>query len=58
MTRNRISRLLEKIRQVLEDGEDLLALFMRRNEPTIPHNQVLAELKADGLLKNWVLCRR
>jgi len=50
--RNGISRLLEKIRQLLENSEDLLVLFMRRNEPTIPHDQVLAELKADGLLKN------
>jgi hypothetical protein len=37
-------------RELLEDIEDLAAIAERREEPTIPHEQVLADLERDGLL--------
>jgi len=52
MMRNAISLLHERILQWLEDIEDLAAIFLRHNEPAIPHKQVVAELKAEGLLSN------
>lgn len=36
--------------QLLEDLRDLAAVVERREEPTIPHDQFLQELKKDGLL--------
>lgn len=36
--------------ELLEDIEDLAALAERRDEPTLPHEALLAELKKDGLL--------
>ena len=36
--------------KLLEDLEDLAVVAERRNEPTIPHEQFVAELKRDGLL--------
>jgi len=36
--------------ELLEDLEDLAALAERRDEPTIPHEEVVAELKRDGYL--------
>lgn len=35
---------------LMEDLEDLAALAERRDEPTIPHDDVMSRLKADGLL--------
>lgn len=35
---------------LMEDLEDLAALVERRDEPTIPHDDVIARLQADGLL--------
>lgn len=35
---------------LMEDIEDLAACAERRNEPTIPHEDFLQELKEDGLL--------
>ena len=35
---------------LMEDLADLAALVERRDEPTIPHDDVMARLKADGLL--------
>ncbi len=52
MMGNAIPLLLERILQLLEDIEDLVVIFLRRNEPTIPHEQVVAELKAKGLLSD------
>lgn len=37
-------------RELLEDIEDLVAVAERREEPTIPHEEVIAQLKRDGLL--------
>ena len=36
--------------KLLEDLEDLAVVAERRDEPTIPHQQFLAELKRDGIL--------
>ncbi len=36
--------------QLLEDLEDLAVVAERRDEPTIPHEQFVAELKRDGIL--------
>ncbi len=37
---------------LLEDLSDLAAIAERRSELTIPHDQFISELKADGLLSN------
>jgi PHD/YefM family antitoxin component YafN of YafNO toxin-antitoxin module len=36
--------------ELMEDMEDLAAMAERRDEPGIPHDEVIAELKRDGLL--------
>jgi hypothetical protein len=36
--------------ELLEDIEDLATVAERREEPTITHEQLLAELKQDGLI--------
>lgn len=38
--------------KLIEDLEDLAAIADRRSEPTIPHDQFLAELREDGILPN------
>jgi hypothetical protein len=38
--------------QLLEDLEDLAAVAERREEETISHADLMAELKADGLLQD------
>jgi hypothetical protein len=43
---------MAKFQNLLEDLEDLAIAAERRNEPTISHADVLAELKADGLLQH------
>lgn len=37
---------------LLEDLHDLAAIADRRSEPTIPHEQFLQQLRADGLLQD------
>ena len=41
---------IEQYERLLEDLEDLAAIAERRNEPTISHEDLVAELKRDGLL--------
>lgn len=41
---------IEEFEQLLEDIEDLAVVAERRNEPTISHDDLLAELKQDGIL--------
>lgn len=41
---------IEEFRELLEDIEDLAAVAERRDEPTIPHDEVIARLKRDGLI--------
>jgi hypothetical protein len=36
--------------ELIEDLTDLAAIAERREEPSIPHDQVVAELKRDGYL--------
>ncbi len=38
--------------KLLEDIHDLAAVADRREEPTIPHDQFLRELKKDGVLQD------
>ena len=37
---------------LLEDLSDLAAIAERRSESSIPHDQFITKLKADGLLSN------
>ena len=39
-----------EFQELLEDIEDLAVLAERRDEPTISHEALLAELKRDGIL--------
>ena len=36
--------------ELMEDIEDLAAIAERRDEPTISHDQLIEELKKDGLI--------
>ena len=39
---------IEEFDHLIEDLEDLAVAAERRDEPSIPHHQVVAELKKDG----------
>jgi hypothetical protein len=41
---------IDNFEELMEDIEDLAAVAERREEPAITHEQLLAELKKDGLL--------
>jgi hypothetical protein len=41
---------IEAYTELLEDLSDLAAVAERRNEETVSHKDLLAELKADGLI--------
>ena len=41
---------IEEFKELLEDIEDLATAAERRDEPTVAHEDVVAELKRDGLL--------
>ncbi len=41
---------IEEYSELLEDLEDLAVIAERRDEPTMPHQEFMAELKRDGLL--------
>ncbi|HST50645.1 MAG TPA: hypothetical protein VLJ61_01440 [Pyrinomonadaceae bacterium] len=41
---------IEEFEELLEDVEDLAAVAERRDEPTISHDDLLAELNHDGLI--------
>ena len=43
---------MANFKSLLEDLEDLSLVAERRDEPTISHADVLAELKCDGLLQH------
>ena len=43
---------INDFQELMEDIEDLAAVAERREEPTISHEQLLAELKEDGLIKD------
>lgn len=50
--KNAVILPLEQFQQLLEDLEDLAAVIARRDEDTISHAQLIAELKSDGLLSD------
>jgi hypothetical protein len=41
---------IEQYERLLEDLEDLAVIAERRGEPTVSHEDLVAELKRDGLL--------
>ena len=41
---------IDEFEELLEDIEDLAAVAERRDEPTIAHDELLAELKQRGLI--------
>lgn len=41
---------IEDFKELLEDIEDLAAVAERRDEPTISHEELVAELKRDGII--------
>jgi hypothetical protein len=41
---------IEDYERLLEDLQDLAAIAERRDEPTVSHDDLVAELKRDGLL--------
>jgi hypothetical protein len=41
---------IEEFQELLEDVEDLAVLAERRDEPTVSHEQLVTELRRDGLL--------
>ena len=41
---------ISEFEELMEDIEDLAAVAERRNEPTISHQELLAELRQDGLI--------
>lgn len=43
---------VDQFNELVEDIEDLAAVAERREEPTLSHEEVLAELKRDGLLQD------
>ena len=43
---------IEEFEELLEDLQDLAVLAERRDEPTMPHEEVLAKLKRDGYLQD------
>jgi hypothetical protein len=44
---------LGEYEELLEDLRDLAVLAERRDEGTVTHEKLLAELKRDGLLPRW-----
>ena len=43
---------IEEFEELLEDLQDLAVLAERRDEPTIPHEEVVARLRRDGYLQD------
>ncbi len=41
---------IEDYQRLLDDIEDLAAIAERRDEPTVPHKDLVSELKRDGIL--------
>ncbi|MEP6570091.1 MAG: hypothetical protein ABJC10_09975 [Acidobacteriota bacterium] len=41
---------IDSFEELIEDIEDLAVAAERREEPTITHDQLLTELKQDGLI--------
>ncbi len=43
---------IDEFRELLEDIDDLAMLAERRDEPTVSHDDLIAELKRDELLQD------
>ena len=43
---------IEEFEELLEDLQDLAVLAERRDDPTIPHEEVVARLKRDGYIQD------
>jgi hypothetical protein len=43
---------INEFEELLEDLQDLAAVAERRAEPTISHEELIAELRKDGLIQN------
>lgn len=43
---------IEEFEELLEDLQDLAVLAERRDELTIPHEEIIARLKRDGYLQD------
>jgi len=43
---------IERFNQLLEDIHDLAVIAERKDEPTIPHQEVYEILKSDGVLSD------
>jgi hypothetical protein len=43
---------MSELQELIEDAEDLLTVLERRDEPTMPHEEVMAELQRAGLITN------
>jgi hypothetical protein len=41
---------MDNPQELAEDVEDLAAVLARRDEPTISHEEVIAELQRDGII--------
>jgi hypothetical protein len=41
---------IAEFEELLEDVEDLAAVAERRDEPTVSHDELVAELNRDGLV--------
>ena len=45
---------ISEFEALLEEIEDLVAITERKNEPNISHEQLIAELKEDDFLQDWM----
>ena len=43
---------ISEFEELIEDLQDLAAVAERRAEPTVSHDELLAELKQDGLIQS------
>lgn len=43
---------IEEFEELLEDIEDIAVLLERRDEPTIPFDEIIAKLKQNGILSD------
>jgi PHD/YefM family antitoxin component YafN of YafNO toxin-antitoxin module len=41
---------ISEYEKLMEDLEDLAVIAARREEPTIPHQEFIADLKRDGII--------
>ena len=41
---------MDELQEFIEDIEDWVAVLERRDEPTIPHEEVTAQLQREGII--------